>query len=83
MIKKIKLKEIRQGDIIAFADDYCFLHFSKVVNISKEIIIRSKLGRLNIYEHKLKDTPIECGNRFIIFRRKNKTLTNRKKYVIL
>ena len=70
--KKISLKNLQVKDVIAFADDCNFLHFAVVFKTGKtvnDIIVRSKFGHLNIYEHKLIDTPINFGDRFIIFRK--------------
>jgi len=67
----IKKKNIRKNDIIAFADNFDFLHFAKVSKIiKKNIFIKAKLGQYNIYEYNINDNFLICGDRYIIFRKK-------------
>lgn len=81
--RNILLTEIQKNDIVVFRDDFDYLHFAKIMKVDKEIdniVVRSKFGRLGIYEHKLNDTPTIYGN-IVSFWRKNIfkiTLTNRK-----
>jgi hypothetical protein len=69
--KTISRKNIKINDIIAFADEYDFLHFAKVSGTDNMIMVRSKLGQMGIYEHNIEDTPIICGDRYIIFRKRS------------
>lgn len=78
--KEISIEEIKKGDIVVFSDgydgmfeEYNVQHFAIIVKTDNTIantIIRSKWGKLAIYEGSINDLPDIYGDMIKFYRKK-------------
>jgi len=78
--KKIQLHLIKKGDIAVFYDGdindcYNIQHYAKIMKTNNTLpgtIIRSKWGRLGIWQGNIEDIPNIYGNKIVFWRKINK-----------